>query len=140
MGKVRRLLLLGCLCLLWLGGLSLLGLGGSLLWCLSLLGGGWLLGSGLLGSLLRCLGLLHLLGLGGLGLLGLLGCSLLHLAELERSGGTGSLSLLDGSGLDASLQSQFHVRVDHRVVGSNVVVGADVLQDGCSGASASALQ
>ena len=115
----------------WLLGCRFLGcllgscfLGGGLLGCLlgsCLLGGGLLgcfLGGGFLSSwlLLWCLGLL---------------------GNLEGSRGSCTFDLFESSARDASLESEFEVSSS---VVSDLVVGADVLEDGLSGRSRSFFQ
>merc|ERR1711945_58912 len=98
-----------------LGGLGLLS--GSLL-------SSWLLSGGFLGGLLSC------------GLLGdlLLGCGLLG-SELERSSSllSGGCSGDEGLGVDHLLEGESGP--GHGLGGVDLVVGADVLEDGLSGGS-----
>ena len=121
---------LGC----WLfglsGGLLSCGFFGGLLGCLGLLSCllGSLLSGGFLGSLLGSLGLLGG-GFGFLCLLLLLGLGLL--AQLEGSGGTGSLDLLQSSAGDARLEETADEGDDP--VHIDLVVGGNVFLDGGEG-------
>merc|ERR1712127_743264 len=130
-------------------GQSLLLLGGRLLGSRLLSSG--LLGSGLLGSRLLGSGLLG--GLLGSGLLGdLLGSGLLCLgllssgllgdlllSKLVRSSSlAGSLGLLEVTSSNCPLEG--HADVDSGLGGINLVVGADVLEDGLAGGASPVLQ